>query len=164
MRSSAQTSNERTPEGPPRGRITLLERVRRFTLVCTLSLLTVNVWTGGPLLALWVGSRVQGSGPPSMAAVASVAGTLLVVSLILVKALALAGDRYDRLVGRPHAVREPAPWLRSLRGERSSEREHRAGISIFEGILVLSVVAAVAAFEVWFFFFSGSPIGGGSGR
>jgi len=26
------------------------------------------------------------------------------------------------------------------------------------------VIVAAVAFEIWFFFFSGSPIGGGSGR
>ncbi len=73
-------------------------------------------------------------------------------------------DRFDRLVGRPRSPREPAPWLRSLGSERSTERAHRIGISAPERVLVLSVVLAVAAFEVWFFFLSGSPIGGGSGR
>jgi hypothetical protein len=29
---------------------------------------------------------------------------------------------------------------------------------------VVSVILAAVAFEVWFFFFSGSSIGGGSGR
>ena len=28
-----------------------------------MSLTTINIWTGGPLFALWVGSRVQSSGP-----------------------------------------------------------------------------------------------------
>jgi hypothetical protein len=30
--------------------------------------------------------------------------------------------------------------------------------------VVLTVLIAAAAFEIWFFFFSGSPIGGSSGR
>lgn len=139
-------------------------RLRRLGLLCLLTLLTVNVWTGGPLLALWIGSRVQGSGPPSMAAVAAVAGSLVAISLVLVNVLAFVSDRFDRLVGRPRATREPAPWLRSMRGERLSEHEGRVGISVPERVLVISVVVAVVAFEVWFFVFSGSPIGQTSGR
>jgi hypothetical protein len=156
-----------TPDRPDvdeGGALGLRGRAERVALVCLLSLLTLNVWTGGPLLALWIGSRVQGSGPPSMAAIAAVAGSLVVISLVLVRALATVSDRFDRLVGRPRSPREPAPWLRSLRSERSAERAHRIGLSVPERVLVLSVVLAVAAFEVWFFFLSGSPIGGGSGR
>jgi hypothetical protein len=35
---------------------------------------------------------------------------------------------------------------------------------MLERILVVCVVLAVAAFEIWFFFFSTSPIDGRSGR
>jgi hypothetical protein len=139
-------------------------KTKRLGLVCALAVLTLNVWTGGPLLSLWIGSRVQGSGPPSMAAIAAVAGSLIAISLVLVKALAFVSDSFDRLVGRPRSPREPAPWLRSLRSESSSERAERVGLSVPERVLVISVVAAVAAFEVWFFFLSGSPIGQTSGR
>ncbi len=142
----------------PRGRAQVV------ALLSVLSLLTLNVWTGGPLLALWIGSRVQGSGPPSMAAIAAVAGSLVAISLVLVRALAIVSDRFDTLVGRPRSPREPAPWLRSLRSERASDHARRIGLSVPERVLVLSVVFAVAVFEAWFFFFSGSPIGGGSGR
>jgi hypothetical protein len=139
-------------------------RAKRLGLVSAISVTTVNVWTGSPLFALWVGSQVQGSGPPSMAAVGAVAGTLAILSLVLVKLLSVMSDRYDRLVGRPRGPREAAPWLRSLRGERGEERSRRLGLSAPERILVVSVVVAVAALEVWFFFFSGSPFGGTSGR
>jgi hypothetical protein len=149
---------------PKRQLFGMAARLKRLALVSAMSVTTVNVWTGSPLLALWVGSQVQGSGPPSMAAVGAVAGTLAVLSLVLVKLLSLMSDRYDRLVGRPRGPREPAPWLRSLRGERSEERSRRLGLTTPERILVLSVVVAVAALEVWFFFFSGSPLGGTSGR
>lgn len=51
-----------------------------------------------------------------------------------------------------------SPWLRSMRGEREALAKKRQGISAIERIVVLSVVAAVAAFEVWFFFFAGSSL------
>jgi hypothetical protein len=158
---SGEPIDDRAPESELSG---IGARAKRLALVSAISVTTVNVWTGSPLLALWVGSQVQGSGPPSMAAVGAVAGTLAVVSLVLVKLLSVMSDRYDKLVGRPRGPREPAPWLRSLRGERSEERTQRLGLTAPERILVLTVVVAVAAFEVWFFFFSGSPFGGPSGR
>lgn len=139
-------------------------RAKLLLLVTVMSVVTMNVWTGSPLFALWVGSRVQGSGPPSMTAIAAVAGTLGGLSVVLVAVLSALSERYDKLTGRPRGPREPAPWMRSLRGEREAARSRRVGLTALERILVVSVVVAVAALEVWFFFFSGSPLGGGSGR
>lgn len=129
-----------------------------------MALTTINVWTGGPLLALWIGSRVQAQGPPSMTAFGVVAVVLLGVSLLLVRLLSLLDAAYGRLAGRQVAVRDHLPWLRSMRGERPEHRKHTSELSPLEVILVLSVVAVVVLFEVWFFFFSTSPIDARSGR
>jgi len=140
-------------------------RVKRVALVCAMSLTTINIWTGGPLLALWAGSRVQSGGPPSMAAVGVVAVVLGAVSYGLVRLLALFDSIYDRLTGRGSQVSRHVPWLRSMRGERPHDDKRRArDLSPLEWILIVSVVVAVIAFEVWFFFFSGSPIDQRSGR
>ncbi len=56
-------------------------------------------------------------------------------------------------------MRQHAPWLRSMRGERPEYDGQRAELSSGERILVVGVLLAFAAFEIWFFFFSGSPIG-----
>jgi hypothetical protein len=57
------------------------------------------------------------------------------------------------------------PWLRSMRGERPHYEKQRArDLSPLEVILIVSVVAAVVVFEIWFFFFSGSSIDQRSGR
>jgi hypothetical protein len=34
--------------------------VKRFGLAALMAFLALNVWTGSPLLALWIGSRIQG--------------------------------------------------------------------------------------------------------
>ena len=59
-----------------------------------------NVWTGGPLLALWVGSRVQGGGPPTMTAVFVVVVTLALISFALVWALGRLSRAYEQMVGQ----------------------------------------------------------------
>jgi hypothetical protein len=139
-------------------------RLKRVALTCLMALTTINVWTGGPLLALWVGSRVQGSGPPSMLAVGVAAVTLGVISYALVKLLALLDSTYARVAGRPASVSRHVPWLRSMRGERPHETKHARDLSPLEVILIVSVVVVAVLFEVWFFFFSGSPIDQRSGR
>jgi hypothetical protein len=128
-------------------------------------LVTLNIWTGGPLLALWIGSRVQGAGPPSMLAVAVVAVALGVVSFVLVRLLARLDGAYGRLTGRTSSVRRHVPWLRSMRGERPhSDRQHADELTPLEIVLIVSVVAVVVLFEIWFFFYSGSPIDQRTGR
>lgn len=140
-------------------------RVERVALVCAMSLTTINIWTGGPLFALWVGSRVQSSGPPSMAAVGVVAVVLGAVSFGLVRLIAFFDATYERLTGRGARVSRHVPWLRSMRGERPHYEKQRArDLSPLEVILIVSVVAAVVVFEIWFFFFSGSSIDQRSGR
>ena len=140
-------------------------RIERIALVCAMSLTTINIWTGGPLFALWVGSRVQSSGPPSMAAVGVVAVVLGAVSFGLVRLIAVFDSLYERLTGRGARVNRHVPWLRSMRGERPHYEKQRArDLSPLEVILIVSVVAAVVAFEIWFFFFSGSSIDQRSGR
>ena len=129
-----------------------------------MALATLNIWTGGPLLALWIGSRVQNEGPPSMAAVSVAAISLGVISYLLVKALAWLDAVYGRMAGRQSSVRNHVPWLRSMRGERPHQQKHVSDLSPLEIILVTSVVIVVALFEVWFFFYSPSPIDQRSGR
>src|SRR4051794_10251703 len=139
-------------------------RARRVGLVSLMVLATVNIWTGGPLLALWIGSRVQAEGPPSMAAVATAAIALGVVSYALVRLLARLDDLYARAGGRQAAVKRHVPWLRSMRGERPHLQQHAWELSPLEVVLVTTVVVVVVLFEVWFFFYSPSPIDQRSGR
>ena len=138
-------------------------RVRRVLLAALMALLSVNVWTGSPLVAVWVGSRVQGDGPPSMGAIAVVAITLLALSVTLVLILGRVSAAYDREMG-VHQVRKHVPWLRSMRGERELYEGERPMLSMLDRVLVVTVVVAVVAFEIWFFFFSGSPIDQRTGR
>jgi hypothetical protein len=140
-------------------------RVKRFGLAALTAFIALNVWTGSPLLAVWIGSRIQGdSTQPSMGAVAAVIGCLILFSVLLYQALKRVSYAYHEATGTLPAVRTHAPWLRSMRGERPDYPGTDARIGAAERIVVLMVIVAVVAFEVWFFFFSGSSIGGNSGR
>ena len=132
-------------------------------MLCAMALLSVNIWTGAPLLALWIGSRVQGERGPSMLPFAVVGASMLVLCLAMVAALSFLGTRYDDLVGRKR-VRAQAAWLRSMRGDRPHTARPGETISALDKLLVVCVVLCVAATEIWFFFFSGSPIGGNPSR
>jgi predicted secreted protein len=140
-------------------------RLKRILLAAAIALLALNVWTGSPLLAVWLGSRVQAEeSQPSMAAFAVVLVSLIVFSLVLYQLLKLTMRAYRKTTGTTPTVRTRAAWLRSMRDERPGSPKTSTTITGAERVVVLTVVIAVVAFEVWFFFFSGSPIGGLGGR
>ena len=84
MTAATSSDRSRGAGAQPVGPLSPTGRLKRGLLVSLMSITTINVWTGSPLLALWVGSRVQGSGSPSMGAFAVVGLTLGAVSLALV--------------------------------------------------------------------------------
>jgi membrane-bound acyltransferase YfiQ involved in biofilm formation len=124
-----------------------------------MALSAINIWTGAPLLALWVGSRVTSqSTRVSMAPVLLVVVVLFATCLALIYALSWSSSRYDALTGKPQTVKRHVPWLRSVRGERVEYERDRQTITLLERMLVITVVLAFLAFELWFFLASPSPI------
>ena len=133
-------------------------RMQRALLLAAMAVVAVNIWTGSPLLALWVGSRLQGTSGLSMGAVFAVIAVMGVTSFALIKLLGALGARHDKLLGVEAGPRRQQPWLRSLSGERVRDQRKRERISALDVVLVGTVLVAAIAFEVWFFFFSGASI------
>jgi len=131
---------------------------KRLALAAAAAFVTVNIWTGAPLVALWVGSQTAGPTGISMTAVFVVVVVLLALVLALTTLLTRINARYDRLVGR-NVDRRVLPWMRSMRSEREVYVKERQGVNAVERVVVVSVSAAVLVFNVWFFFFAGSPVG-----
>jgi hypothetical protein len=132
--------------------------LKRIGLAAITAFLAINIWTGAPLAALWVGSLVVGQARVSMAAVFVVIVVLVLLVSAMAVALARVSASYDRLTGRPPGERRAA-WLRSARAEGGRARiSHRVGITPLERIVMLSVWVAVLALLVWFFVFARSPL------
>ena len=142
----------------PRPELPAKIKAARFGLAVLTALLSINLWTGAPIFSIWVGSRVQGGTGLTMTAVGVVIGVLAVTVTLLVMALIRVESAYKFLSGDPVDKRRTAPWMRSLRDERPELAEKRP-MTGFEKGLTVSVVLAIVAFEVWFFFFAGSSIG-----
>ena len=133
--------------------------LKKTGLVAASALCAINIWTGAPLLAVWVGSQVQtNSTSLSMTAVFSVIVVLAAMVFLLAWALSWLNATYDEVTGRPAEARHTSPWLRSMRDEPEADVRRKYGISGVERIVVISVVAAVLTFEIWFFFFAGSSL------
>jgi hypothetical protein len=137
--------------------------VKRIGLASLMALVATNVWVGGPLLALWIGSRLQNASGGSLTIRPSTAlaifGSLAVITVALVKLLGVVSAAYDRATGVEPAKRRRDSWV-------SVERKsyERPTLSMLERLLVVVVAMAAIAFEIWFFFFSTSPIDQRSGR
>src|SRR3954468_16718282 len=124
-----------------------------------MGVVTLNIWTGAPLLGLWVGSRVAPESGISMLAFLVVAVVIGATAWLLLRALGHLQAAHARLAGRPVARRQTT-WLRAMSGERSPSRGGEAPpMTAADYVVVAMVVLAVAAFEVWFFFFAGSSLG-----
>jgi hypothetical protein len=118
--------------------------------------LAINVWTGAPLFALWVGSQAVGQRALSMTAVGIVLVVLATMELGMLFALAWLDSSYKQLTGHP--LRENRlTWLRA----KSEERESVArGIptSLLERIVMINVYIATIGLVAYFFAFPQSPL------
>ena len=82
------------------------------------------------------------------------------VAVWLLHAGSSAGSRlaYAEASGRPVARRQTT-WLRPMSGERTRGKGAVAPpLTPVDYVVVGAVVLAIAAFEVWFFFFAGSSL------
>jgi hypothetical protein len=136
--------------------------LKKIGLITASALCTINLWTGAPLFAVWVGSKVQGNlNNISMTALFAVVVVLAATVFALAYALTWLNAKYDDLTGRPPAARQTSPWLRSMRDEREEDTRRKYGIGGVERMVVVCAVAGCLAFEVWFFFFAGSSLPNG---
>lgn len=136
---------------------------KRISLAALMALVATNVWIGGPLLALWTGAQIQTSSGGSLtirpASALAVFTSLAVITVVLVKLLGVVSAAYDRSIGAGPAKRRHDSWVSV---ERKSYERPR--LTTLERILVVVVTMAALAFEIWFFFYSTSPIDQRSGR
>jgi hypothetical protein len=151
-----QVATQTAPEPETRAAPQEGSRIKRIVLATLMAIVAVNIWTGSPLFAVWVGSKVQGDGPPKMGALVAVIAVLGALSFLLYQLMQRIGRAYDKAAGIRPGARTHAPWMRSMRDDEKRDPSVRP-VSAIELIVVISVIFAVIAFEIWFFFFAGAP-------
>jgi DNA primase catalytic core, N-terminal domain len=132
---------------------------KKTAIVIATGLAAVNLCTGAPLAAVWIGSQVQGGQVLSLWGVLSVLVVMGILGFLLAWALAWLHAKYDELTGRPPVVGQTSPWGRRMRGELNEHFRAVYGLSAPERVVAAVVIAAVVAFEIWLIFFAGSSIG-----
>lgn len=129
---------------------------KRAAMAGVAALVTVNVWTGCPLMALWVGSQAVAPHTLSMAAVGVVLVVLALLEFLTVLALAWLTSVYDELMGL-RRVEHRASWLRRLCAPESAGLSQKLSVTSLEGIVVINVYVSVIALIVWYLFFAAHP-------
>src|SRR4051794_539134 len=129
--------------------------LKRLGLAALAAILSINLYTGVPLLAIWTGSRVQQGSTLTMSAVGAVIGVLVIGVAIVIMLLHRVSAAYDDLSGQAPKQRQTATWMRSMRDERHEFAREKRTLNGLEKGLVVAVVLGVAGFELWFFFFAG---------
>jgi hypothetical protein len=151
MHEGAATIDEQPAPQPP----TLLP-LKRLAMAAATAFVAANIWTGCPLLALWIGSKTVGGQTLSMGAVGVVVVVLAVLVLGMALLLTWLNDVYDELTGRQRVERRSA-WLRSMRAESERHVSQRAGVTALERIVMVNVYVAVATLVVWYVFYAAPP-------
>ncbi len=131
--------------------------LKRAAMAGFTALVTVNIWTGCPLLALWVGSQAVGQRTLSMAAVGVVLVVLGALEFAMLIALAWLASIYDELIGLAR-VEAQGSWLRNLcKPHAEGHRSRNMGITSLEGIVVINVYVAVITLVTWYLLFAPHP-------
>src|SRR6476661_6708045 len=100
----------------------MAQNLKKVGLVTASALCAINLWTGAPLFAVWIGSKVQGNlNNISMTALFSVIGVLAGLVFLLGFTLTWLNPKYDEVTGRRPAARHTSPWLRSMRDETEGD-------------------------------------------
>src|SRR2546423_10262464 len=141
-----------------RGPLALLERI---ALAAASMLVSINVCTGFPLLALWIGSRAASGSVFSWVGIITAILSMAVLAALGVASLTRLSARYNKVTGRPPPTRQPRPWQLSMSTARATPERARRATNPVEVIVVLTVVVAFEALVIWFVFFPGPPVGRG---
>lgn len=130
---------------------------KRLLIAAGTAFLAINIWTGAPLFALWVGSQAVGQERLSMTAVFVVVIVLAVLVFAMAVGLVWLDARYKQMTGHP--LRENrSTWLRGMNTQGESV-SLGVPMSVVERIVMVSVYLAVIALIVFFLLFaSASPL------
>lgn len=116
-------------------------------LVAAMALGSALMWIGVPFALLLLASRLQDGANPSMGPYLLILVALPASMIVIGKILAALDRRFSRVTGYdPNDRPIPAPWHKSMRGERGSLRKR----TVLDVVMIASVTLAGAAFAVWF--------------
>ena len=126
-------------------------------LVLLMGVGSVVMWLGIPLALVYAASQLADTSAPTLGPYLLVFIGLPIGMAIMAKLLGYL-DRVHQVYTRTNDDRPvQAPWMRSMRGERGSTRTR----GVLDTVMIVSVIAALVLFGLWFFVLAGSSLPGG---
>jgi hypothetical protein len=138
---------------------TVLSKPVALLLVLLMAVGSVFLWLVVPVGWLWIASHSTETSAPTLGPYLLVIVAIPVTMWIVGKLLYRTNHLYERVTGQEAEVRVHLPWHRSLRDSGTSGRR----TTVLDVVMISSVAIALTAFGIWFFFFAGSSLPGGSG-
>jgi hypothetical protein len=123
-------------------------------LIVLMAVGSIVMWVVNPVFWLWLASHLETTSQPGFGPYVMVLVGIPLTMVVVGKGLSRLNSAYGSVTGTTPKVRVRMPWLRSLRGERTSGRPR----TVLDVVMVISVSLAVAAFLIWFFGFAGSSL------
>jgi hypothetical protein len=131
-------------------------RMLAALLIVLMAIGSIVLWLGIPIGWLYLASRIADSSEPSMGPYLLVLVGIPASMIIVGKLLSRLNRTYGAVTGAAPAPRARSAWMKSLRGERKSERPR----TVLDVVMVWSVALALVCFAIWFFVFAGSSLPG----
>jgi hypothetical protein len=123
-------------------------KAMEYALVALIFAGSLVMWIGIPLGWVWLVSRFADHYPDVYAgALFGCPVTMVLFGLLLARL-----DALHQRVSGAHEARSRTAWLKSLSGERTARRQR----TVLDTSMVVSVVIAIVAMAVWYFFFAHS--------
>jgi hypothetical protein len=123
-------------------------------LIVLMAIGSVILWIGIPIGWLYLASQLVNSSQPTLGPYVLVLFGIPVTMFLFGKLLFTLDRVFERVTGRESVTDFRPPWLKSMRGERTTSRP----LSVLEGVMIVSVGLAVIAFGIWFLLFAGSSL------
>jgi hypothetical protein len=144
------------PEQPPRRTVwqTILTTPIALALILLMAAGSVFLWIGIPIGWIYLVSKMVDTSQPSLGPYVLLIVAIPVTMAIVGKLLFSLDHVYARVTGQDSEVQFRAPWLKSMRGERTTSRR----LTVLEMTMLVSVSLALLAFAIWFFGFAGSSL------
>ena len=123
-------------------------------LIALMAVGSVFLWIGIPVGWIYLVSRMVDSSQPSLGPYVLLIFGIPITMALFGKLLFGLDHIYARVTGQDSEVQFRAPWLKSMRGERTTARR----LSVLEMTMIVSVSVALVGFGIWFFGFAGSSL------
>src|SRR4051794_1619028 len=130
---------------PPRSLARLaLAMPAAAVLILLMAVGSVFLWIGIPVGLIYVASQTVDSSQPSLGPYIGLLIGIPLCMFLFGKLLFRLDRVFERVTGRESQADFRAPWLKSMRAERSEGRK----LTVLEGTMIVSVSLALLAFGV----------------